>query len=135
VIVGANPAVFFDPGLVSEVRWTFEGNTLRRKESLTASKILNVRRLWLAVPSRYDHLETSYIEGARIDRLIAEGRTLGVQVKESSWPLEISGYATGDDPLGRGDRGPLPLHLTLKTKDFTLRPGIPNDWELVLSAH
>jgi hypothetical protein len=135
VIVGANPAMFFDPGLVSEVRWIYEGNTLRRKESLTASKILNVRRLWLAVPSRYDHLETSDVEGARIDRLVSEAGTLRVQVKESSWPLEISGYATGNDPLGRGDRGPLPLHLILQTKDFTLIPAIPRNWELVLSAH
>jgi hypothetical protein len=135
VIVGANPAMFFDPGLVSEVRWSFEGNTLRRNESLTASKILNVRRLWLAVPSRYDHLETSDVEGARIDRLVSEAGTLRVQVKESSWPLEISGYATGNDPLGRGDRGPLPLHLILQTKGFALIPEIPRNWELVLSAH
>ena len=134
VIVGANPGVYFDPGLVSEVNWTLEGKALRRKESLTASKTLNVRRLWLAIPSRYDHLETSYVEGARIDRLISEGRALRVQVKESSWPLEISGYATGNEPLGRGDRGPLPLHLILQTKGFTLIQAIPSNWELVLSA-
>jgi hypothetical protein len=135
VIVGANPGIFSDPGLVSEVRWTFEGNTLRRKESLTASKSLNVRRLWLAIPSRYDHLETSYVDGARIDRLVTEDRAFRVQVKESSWPLEISGYATGNAPLGRGDRGPLPLYLTLQTKGFTLIPAVPNNWELILSAH
>src|SRR6267154_866507 len=129
VVVGANAGVLVDPGLVSEVKWTIEGNTLRRKESLTASKSLSVRRLWLAIPSRYDHVETSYLEGARIDRLSSDGKTLAVQVKESSWPLEISAYATGNTPLGRGDRGALPLHLLIQTKSFTLMPGISAQWE------
>ena len=135
VVVGANAGVLVDPGLVSEVKWTLEGNSLRRKETFTASKSLNVRRLWLAIPSRYDRLETSYLEGARIDQLISEGKTLAVQVKESSWPLEISIYATGNAPLGRGDRGPLPIHLTIQTKTFTLVPTMPAQWELSLSAH
>lgn len=134
VIAGANPGILVDPGLVSEVTWSLEGNTLRRKESLTASKTLNVRKLWLAVPSRYDHLETSYVKGARIDRLTSAAKTLAVQVKESSWPLEISVYATGDGPLGRGDRGPLPVHLIIQTKSFTLKPAIPTEWELFLST-
>ena len=135
VVVGANAGVLVDPGLVSEVKWTLEENTLRRKESLTASKSLSVRRLWLAIPSRYDHVETSYLEGARIDRLSSDGKTLAVQVKESSWPLEISAYATGNTPLGRGDRGALPLHLLIQTKSFTLMPGISAQWEISLSAY
>src|SRR6266481_36523 len=135
VVVGASAGVLVDPGLVSEVKWTLEGNTLRRKESLTASKSLSVRRLWLVIPSRYDHAETSYLEGARIDRLSSDGKTLAVQVKESSWPLEISAYATGNTPLGRGDRGALPLHLLIQTKSFTLIPGISAQWEISLSAY
>ena len=135
VVVGANAGVLVDPRLVSEVKWTLEGDTLRRKESLTASKSLSVRRLWLAIPSRYDHVETSYLEGARTDRLSSDGKTLAVQVKESSWPLEISAYATGNTPLGRGDRGALPLHLLIQTKSFTLVPGISAQWEISLSAY
>jgi len=134
VAVGTKTGDLLDPGLVSEVNWTLEGKTLRRKESLTSSKTLNVRRLWLAIPSRYDHLETLYVKGARIDRLFSEGQTLAVQVKDSTWPLEISAFATGNAPLGRGDRGPLPFHLILQTKHFTLIPAIPRDWELVLSV-
>jgi hypothetical protein len=134
VIVGTEAGVLVDPGLVSEVKWTIEGSTLRRNESLTASKALNVRRLWLAIPSRYDRLETSYLEGARIDRLISGGKTLAVQIKESSWPLEISIYATGNAPLGRGDRGPLPVHLTIQSKSFTLLPATPTHWEFSLST-
>jgi hypothetical protein len=134
VVVGTKAGELVDPGLVSEVNWTLEGKTLRRKESLTASKTLNVRRLWLAIPSRYDHLETLYVKGERIDRLFSEGQTLAIQVKDSPWPMEISAFTTGNAPLGRGDRGPLPLHLILQTQGFTLIPAIPRNWELVLSA-
>ena len=134
-VVGDKAGVLVDPGLVSEVTWTLQGNTLQRKESLTASKSLGVRRLWLAVPSRYDHLETLYLQGARIDRLISEDKTLEVKVTNSNLPIEISAYATGNDALGRGDRGPLPIHLIFQAKNFPLTPAVPKHWELSLTAH
>jgi hypothetical protein len=135
VVVGAKAGVFVDPGLVSEVTWTLQGNTLQRAESLTASKSLDVRRLWFAIPSRHDHLETYYLQGTRVDRLISEGKTLEVQVKNSSLPFEISAYATGNDPIGRGDRGPLPMHVIFQTKSFSLTPAEPKHWELSLITH
>ena len=81
-VPGAKAGDFVDAGLVSEVTWTLRGKGLRRVESLTSSQPLNVHRLWLAIPSRYDRLETSYLQGARIDRLISEEKTLEVQVQE-----------------------------------------------------
>jgi hypothetical protein len=135
VVVGTKAGDLVDPGLVSEVTWTLQGNRLRRSESLTASRELHVRRFWLAIPSRYDHLETSFSQGIRVDRLVSEGKTLEVQVEHSDLPLEISSYATGNDPLGRGDRGAVPIHLLLQSKDFPLVPGTPRRWELSLSAH
>jgi len=36
--VGANAGVLVDPGWFRKVKWTLEGNTLRRKESLTPPK-------------------------------------------------------------------------------------------------
>ncbi|MGA8617771.1 MAG: hypothetical protein WB660_04535 [Candidatus Sulfotelmatobacter sp.] len=135
VVVGAKAGVFVDPGLVSEVTWTLQGNTLQRSESLTASKSLDVRRLWLAIPSRYDHFETFYLQGARVDRLITEGKTLEVQVKNSNLLLNISAYAAGNDPLGRGDRGPLPMHLIFQAANFSLTPSRPKYWELLLTSY
>ena len=135
VVPGTRAGDFVDAGLVSEVTWTIHGNSLRRMESLTSSQPLNVHRLWLAIPSRYDHLETSYLQGARTDRLVSEEKTLEVQVENLDLPLEISAYATGNDPLGRGDRGPLPLHLILQSKSFSLTPAVPKHWELSLTAH
>jgi hypothetical protein len=134
VVPGTKAGDFVDAGLVSEVTWTIHGNTLIKVESLTSSQPLNVHRLWLAIPSSFDHLETSYLQGARIDQLISEEGTLEVQVKNSDLPFDISGYATGNDPLGRGDRGPLPLHLILQTKSFLLTPAAPKRWELSLTT-
>jgi hypothetical protein len=76
-----------------------------------------------------------YLQGARIDRLISREKTVEVQVKNSDLSVEISAYATGDDPLGRGDRGPIPMHLILQANHFTLTPGTPTHWELSLTAN
>ncbi|HTG31269.1 MAG TPA: hypothetical protein VK818_23870 [Methylomirabilota bacterium] len=135
VVPGTKAGDFVDAGVVSEVTWTLHGNSLRRMESLTSSQPLNVHRLWLAIPSRFDHLETSYLEGGRIDRLISEETTLEVQVNNSNFLFDISAYATGNDPRGRGDRGPLPLHLILQTKRFSLTPAVSKRWELSLTTH
>jgi len=135
VVPGAKAGDFVDTGLVSEVTWSLHGNSLRREESLTSSQSLNVHRLWLAIPSRYDHLETSYLQGARIDRLVSEEKILEIQVTNSAFLFHTSAYATGNDPLGRGDRGPLPLHLILQTKSFSLVPAVPKRWELSLTTH
>jgi len=52
-----------------------------------------------------------------------------VRVLRSDWPIQISAFATGDDPLGRGDRGPIPLHLILETtQNLTFAPGAPQRW-------
>ena len=135
VVAGAKAGEPTDEGLVSEVTWSLQGDTIRRVESLTSSKPLRVRRLWLAIPSLYDRLETLDTNGHRADRLISEKQILDVEVKQSDWPVQISAFSTGDNPLGRSDRGPIPLHLILESKNISLPPGAPQKWELTLSAH
>jgi hypothetical protein len=123
-----------DPALVSEVTWSLQGNSLHRVESLIASEPLKIRRLWLAIPSRNSHFETVELGNARIERLTSNGTTLDVQVKHADWPVQISAYAPGDDSLGRGDRGAIPLHLILESKSISLTPGVPESWEITLST-
>ena len=135
VVTGAKAGEPMELGLVSEVTWTLQGSTLRKRETLSASQPLVVRRLWLAVPSRSGHLETEATSGGRIDRLTSDTGTLDVQLKHADWPVEISAVATGDSPLGRSDRGHIPLHLILESKGITLSPGAPKSWEITLSAH
>jgi len=135
VVPGSKAGETMDPEIVSEVTWSLEGDRLHRTERLTAVRPLKIRRLWLAVPSRNNHLETLELHDQRIDRLSSDDTTLDVQVKHSDWPLKISAYATGNDALGRGDRGPIPLHLILKSKDITFAAGIAQSWEITLFAH
>ncbi len=134
VVAGSKAGETVDSDLVSEVTWSLQGNSLHRVESLSATKPLKVRRLWLAIPSHNGHLETSEAGGVRIDQLTANGMTLEVQVKHSDWPVHISAFATGDDSLGRGDRGAIPLHLVLDSRNVLLTPGPPESWEIILSA-
>lgn len=134
-VPGSKAGETIDSALVSEVTWSLQGNSIRRVESLTASKPLKIRRLWLAIPTRNTHLETLEISGARIDRLTSNGVTVDVQVIHSDWPLQISAYATGDDSLGRGDRGAIPLHLILESKNISLTPRTAKSWEITLSVH
>jgi hypothetical protein len=133
-VAGSKAGETVDPALVSEVTWSLEGNSLHRVESLIASKPLKIRRLWLAIPSRNSHFETVELGNARIERLTSNGTTLDVQVKHSDWPVQISAYATGDDSLGRGDRGAIPMHLILESKSISLTPGVPENWEITLST-
>jgi len=134
VVPGSKAGETVDSALVSEVTWSLEGNSLHRVESLIASKPLKIRRLWLAIPSRNSHFETVELGNARIERFTSNGTTLDVQVKHADWPVQISAYATGDDSLGRGDRGAIPLHLILESKSISLTPGVPESWEITLST-
>jgi hypothetical protein len=76
--------------------------------SLIASKPPKIRRLWLAIPSRNSHFETVELGNARIERFTSNATTLDEQLKHADWPVKISAHATGDDSLGRGDRGAIP---------------------------
>jgi len=135
VVPGAKAGELVDESLISEVTWSFQGTTIRRVEFLTSSKPLRVRRLWLAIPSRYNRLETLDAGGHRLDRFLSDKETLDVQVKQSDWPMQISVFSTGDSPLGKSDRGPIPLHLILESKNISLSAGVPQKWELSLSIH
>jgi hypothetical protein len=134
VVVGAKAGETIDPGLVVEVTWSLTENGLRRSEVVTPSKAVAVRRLWMALPTHSDLIKTIIGENVRSDRLISKESTLEVRVLHSDWPLQISAFATGDDPLGRGDRGLIPFHLILETtRNLSFAPGAPKSWEIELS--
>jgi hypothetical protein len=136
VVVGAKAGETVDPGLKSEVTWSItDGKNLYRTESLTASKELRIRRMWMAIPTRADVIKTSVADGARIDEFTSPRFSLDARVLNSDWPVQISAFATGDDPLGRGDRGAIPLHLILETgHELALPPNSPRKWEIELTS-
>src|SRR6267142_252145 len=134
VVVGAKAGETIDPGLVTEVTWSLTKNGLRRSEVITPSRSVTVRRLWMAVPTPSDRIKTSILDNVRSDRLISKEGTMEVRVLHSDWPLQISAFSTGDDPLGRGDRGSLPLHLILETtKNLSLAPSAPKRLDIEFS--
>src|SRR6266403_40947 len=134
VVVGAKAGETIDPGLVTEVTWSLTKNGLRRSEVITPSRSVTVRRLWMAVPTPSDRIKTSILDNVRSDRLISKEGTMEVRVLHSDWPLQISAFATGDDPLGRGDRGSLPLHLLLETtKNLSFAPSAPKRLDIEFS--
>jgi hypothetical protein len=132
VVVGAKAGETVDSGLMTEVTWTLDGRSLHRVEVITGTKSVRVRRFWMAVPSHADHIETNFSDGTRRDLLSSKEARLDVQVAASDWPIRISTFATGDDSLGRGAQGAIPLQLILESKDISFEPGTQK-WEVVLS--
>lgn len=136
VVAGAKAGETVDPGLVTEVTWSLTDNGLRRSESITSSKPVTVRRLWMAIPTRADRLKTSIAGDVRSDSLITKEGTLEVRVLHTDWPVKISAFATGDDPLGRSDRGSIPLHLILETsQNLSFAPAASRKWDMDFSIH
>jgi hypothetical protein len=135
VVVGARAGETFDPGLVTEVTWSLTKGGLRRAEVITPSKAVMVRRLWMAVPTSSDRIKTSVASDVRSDQLIAKEGALEIRVLRSDWPVQISAFATGNDPLGRGDRGRIPMHLILETTHaLSFARGAPQRWDIEFSV-
>jgi hypothetical protein len=132
--VGAKPGVLTDPHIRSEVVWRLAGNTLVREETLEASAAVTLRRWWVAVPSTATLSETQFAEGQRRDRLEADEGVLEVEAT-ADWPLKVSVAATADGALGRGARGPVPLHLVYEARGpLRLNPKEPVRWRIALKA-
>lgn len=134
-LVGGKAGQLIDPGLTTEVTWSFQGNTLRRSEKISASAPVSIKRFWVAVPSTATTSLTSIEQGRRLDALKGSEADLRVSVEESSFPLQISLLATGNSASGKGGRGPVPLILNLEALALTVGPGRDLTWKLSLVDH
>jgi hypothetical protein len=134
VEAGAKAGQTMDPGLTTEVTWSIDRDSIRRTEVITAEKPISVRRFWVAVPSTANHLVTSFSDGKRQDLLSSSETSLEVEVEQSDWPLRVSAFATGDDPLGRGAQRPVPLHLILESNDISFASGQQKTWTIELTV-
>jgi len=120
VVPGSKAGETVDPGITSTVTWSVDEGTLAREETITATKRVGVKRLWMAIPTRADQLSTSFSGGTRSDRLTSAEGTVEIRVAASTLPIFISTLATGDTNLGRGARGAIPLHLKLQSGNIVL---------------
>jgi hypothetical protein len=131
----ARAAGLADLGITSTVEWRIEGATLHRKETVAASRPLELRRLWLAVPSTGAQHHVSGLGGKREDVFdSADGQLRVALVAPPRCPVDISLRSPGDGPGVKGPRGAVPLHLELECRNTHLDPGQPFSWELALTV-
>jgi hypothetical protein len=131
-VVGGKPGQTVDPGLVTEIVWSVEGDKLTRAEKISAARPVSIKRFWVAIPSTGATASTVMIGTRRQDTLHGEEGSLQVSVDQSSFPLKIWLQATGDSPAGKGSRGPVPLVLNLEAQGLTVSPGTGLDWTFSL---
>ena len=130
--IGGRAAHLIEPGLTAQVEWRLDGAALAREERLTASAPVVIRTWRVSVPATGSQWET--LPGPpRADVFSGGDGRLRVTVMQSDWPIVVRGYATGDSPLGRGARGPIPFHLQVEARDVRLDAGKPRGWTLRLA--
>ena len=133
-LVGGKAGETIDPGLTTEVTWTLQGNTITRSEKIAAAQPVSIKRFWVAIPSTATNSFVSEYGRHRIDTLQGPEGRLGILIDQSSFPLRISLQATGDSPLGKGSRGPVPLILNLEALGLEVRPETDLVWKLTLRS-
>jgi hypothetical protein len=132
-VIGGKAGELADPRITSEVVWRLEGRTLTRDETLKSTEALVLKHWWIAVPTTASADQVEFKSGQRWDRMKFGESTLSVAAT-ADWPLMISLKAAADGPLGRGARGPVPLHLVYESRDLGLKPDKPVHWRLSLSV-
>jgi hypothetical protein len=133
-VLGTKSGELVEPGLRTEVTWRIESGSLIRTEELTSTKPTTIRHLRVAIPSTGEVVRTQFKDGRRVDSFSSGEGTLEVSVTQSTVAMSSAIHATGDAPLGKGSRGPVPMYLELEAHDLALGPGKPFAWTLVLRS-
>jgi hypothetical protein len=133
-LIGGKAGERVDPGIESAVEWTIDGPRLVRTERLTSNRAVRVRRWRVSVPTTGTAWLTEFKDGTRTNTFLGPEAALSVAVPAADWPCTVRGEATGNAPVGRGARLPVPLHLVLESNDLALRPGITRQWRLEIAV-
>jgi len=132
-LVGSKAGELVDPHITGEVVWRLSGATLTRDETLRSSEPASIRRWRVALPSTGDRNEITLAGTQRWDNFRSAESVLSVSAT-SDWSMKTSTFATGDHALGRGARGPLPLHLVYESHDLRLTPNRNLHWRLIMKV-
>jgi hypothetical protein len=133
-LLGARSGELIDVGLTSEVVWAINKGTLTREETLSAKNPLKIRSWRLAVPTTYEHVETTLNNKTRADRFSSKEGSLEVSMVQASFPMTTELFAPGNGPLGRGVKGPIPLHTVFEGHNLRVQPGNPLRTRLALAV-
>lgn len=134
VVVGGRPGDTVDPGLITEIVWSFAGDQLVRSEKISSAKPVVIKRFWVAIPSTATDAFTSLDGRRRTDTLKGEEGGLAVSLDQSSFPLKVWVQATGNSPMGKGSRGPVPLVLNLEAQSLAISADKALEWKLSLRS-
>ena len=132
-LVGSKAGELVDPHITSEVVWQLSGTTLTRNETLRSSEPVSIRRWRVALPTTGDRNELTLAGTQRWDNFMSADSVLSVS-GTSDWSMKTSTFATGDSALGRGARGPVPLHLVYESHDLRLIPNHDLHWRLIMKV-
>ena len=128
--IGSPSGERFENGLVSRVEWHLNGNTLSRKETLSAEKNISIKKWRFAFPTTVSVL--------REDPSIQNGFILGEgadALRLRFTPLKGTAFsvtATGNSRYGKGVLGAIPLHLIAESDNINLEKGESVSWELAI---
>jgi len=129
-VIGTKAGELVDPGIVADVTWTLKGTMLAREEIFTSKKQIEVRRMWMIVPT------TAPVESnppGAFEFRSSQGK-LKVAFNASSGVVQSNLRATGDSPDGRGSQGAIPLILEFEQRNFSFLPHQPVTWTLTMTA-
>src|SRR4029453_1222171 len=90
-----------------------------------------IERWWLAVPTTSQSNEVLFENGQHRDVFKIDEGTLEVTAV-SNQPIRTSLQVAGNSVLGRGARGPVPLHLIYEINKLRLSAGQPATLRLSL---
>jgi hypothetical protein len=127
--IGSNSGQRFDNGLKSDVQFTSEGGKLVRRETVTATKAVDIKLWKFAFPTTASSattvikngLQTFYLKGR-------EGSTVVTFKVPDGTAIRI--VAAGDSKLGKGVLGAIPLHLVAEAENIKLNAGHQLSWEI-----
>lgn len=130
VVRGGKTGEWISPGFEVVVDWAIEGSTLTRVETIRPLRDVAIARLEWTLPSTA--LAKPAAAGGGILRLSTpEG---GLEVATSGdVSMEPTFLQFGDEPMGRGARGPVPVHLRFEARDLKLRAQHPLAFQIRLS--
>jgi hypothetical protein len=132
-LVGGKPGELVDPHIMSTVVWRVDGTTLKREETLLSSENVNLRLWWFAVSTTASSQKVKELGREHRARLESADGALEVRVN-ADWPLKVSLLTTGNGPLGRGARGPVPLHLVYEAEGLRLIANRAARWRISLKV-
>lgn len=127
--IGSKSGEKFDTGLKSDVEFNIKNGVLIRRETVTATRDVEIREWKFIFPSTATSAKETPQNGARIFDLNGrDGHTIVTFRLNDRQDIRI--FAAGDGKLSKGVLGAIPLHLIAEKANINLAAGQKMSWEI-----